>query len=340
MVESSSCPLVTVILPTFNRAAFLDEAFASIAGQSFQDWELVVVDDGSTDRTRAMVEAFALRQPGRVRYVYQANGGAYSARNRGLDHASGRYVAFFDSDDLWLPHHLEHCVAALEQEPKVDWVFGDCRLVNHADGSTISESAFVPDGRPRPFLSLKVRKAGDLRVIEDPEVLECQITHGLYCGLQNSVIRRQLFEGRRFNDRSKVVDDEFFVIRVLSQRATFAYFLAPHVIYRVHDDNSSGSAEGKNASRHLAIFKETTDGLEALLGEAGLTAREKRAVWRRLGHEYFWNVGYVGLWQGGRRQEALVMFKKGLSCWPWQFSAWKTYMAAMVKVRAGLGPHS
>jgi glycosyltransferase involved in cell wall biosynthesis len=329
----SSSPLVTVILPTFNRRAFLEEAFASIVAQSFQGWDLVVVDDGSTDGTRALVEAFARSQPGRVRYVYQPNGGAYSARNRGLDHATGRYIAFFDSDDLWLPHHLERSVRALEAHADVDWVFGACRLVNHVDGRTIGESTFHPDGRPRPFLDLRTRRDGDLRIIDDRRALECQLTYGLYCGLQNSVIRRTVFQDRRFNERSKVVDDELFVIRVLSAGATLAYFDDPHVVYRVHDDNSSGSASGMSAARHLAIFQETTEGLEQLRSDLTLTARERRAFARRLGREYFWHVGYLGLWQAGREREALAMFRRGLTVWPWQIAGWKTYLGALFKVR-------
>src|SRR5215510_9484689 len=97
--------LVSIILPTFNRAQFLREAFASIGAQSFRNWELIVVDDGSTDDTKDVVEEWKQGVTQAVTYVKQANKGAYGARNTGLDHASGEYVAFFDSDDLWLPHH-------------------------------------------------------------------------------------------------------------------------------------------------------------------------------------------------------------------------------------------
>ena len=332
---TSPRPLVTVVLPTFNRARFLDDAFASIAAQTFPDWELVVVDDGSTDDTRLLVEAFSSRHPGRVHYVFQPNGGAYSARNRGLEHATGEYVAFFDSDDLWLSHHLERCVSALDAHADLDWVFAACTPVDYATGKTVDESTFYPGGRPRPFLSLVTRSSGDLRIIEDGSVLECQVTYGLYCGLQNSVIRRRVFEGRRFNERSKVVDDELFVIRVLAEGVRFGYFLDSHVLYRMHDDNSSGSSGGMSASRHLAIFRETTEGLEQLLATLQLTRPQRRAFARRLGREYFWHVGYLGLWQGGRRAEAMQAFRRGLALWPWQPSAWKTYVLA--RLRMGLG---
>jgi glycosyltransferase involved in cell wall biosynthesis len=321
---------VSVILPTYNRAQFLPAAFESIRNQTFTQWELVIVDDGSTDDTPEVVRSFEMSQP--VQYVRQENRGAYAARNRGLDIATGKYVAFFDSDDLWMPHHLERCVQALEAHDDVDWVFGACRQVDFASGNTIDPNTFHVNGRPRPFLSLATRVEGDLQVIVDPGALECQLLHGLYCGLQNSVMKRQLFDRRRFDDRSRVVDDEMFVIRVLAAGARFAYFPDPHVIYRVHTENSSASATGLSLAKHIEIYTELASGLEQLLNETAFSARERRAVLKRLSREYFWHLGYVGFWQAGRRLEALDMYKRGLAAWPWHPGAWKTYLLARLRV--------
>ena len=127
-------PRVTVVLPTFNRAAFLPEAFDSIARQTFKDWELVVVDDGSTDQTRAAVAEFAESHSQPVHYVFQANSGPSAARNRGVARAVAPYVAFFDSDDLWRPDYLAAGVAALDANADVDWVYGPCTIVEIGSG--------------------------------------------------------------------------------------------------------------------------------------------------------------------------------------------------------------
>jgi glycosyltransferase involved in cell wall biosynthesis len=332
LADPPRAPLVTVILPTYNRATFLPKAFESLLAQSFSDWDVIVVDDGSTDRTREIVEQFSTAYPGRVRYVFQDNHGAYSARNRGLLEAGGQYIAFFDSDDLWLPHHLERCVSAFQRHPEIDWVFGACRQVEQSTGRTIEPSTFYVGGKARPFLHLKTEYSDGLRIIRDPNVVECQILHGLYCGLQNSVIKRQLFDGRRFDEQSRVVDDEMFVIRVLAAGARFAYFLEPHVIYQVHDANSSGSAAGASTDKTIAIFQEMVAALEQLATEVSLSEREHRALMKRLGYEYFWHLGYGGYWQAGRRREALDSFRLGLSAWPWGLNHWKTYLLARVRV--------
>ena len=320
-----------MILPTYNRARFLESALESVLSQTFTDWDLVIVDDGSTDGSRETVGKVG-DLDGRLRYVYQENAGAYAARNRGLEEATGRYVAFFDSDDVWLPHHLERCVEALDRHAEVDWVFGACRMIDYATGRTLEPSTFHVAGRPRPFLSLAVERDGLLHIIADRQVLECQILHGLYCGLQNSVMRRRLFDGRRFNPRSRVVDDEMFVIRVLAEGARFAYLIEPHVIYHVHDDNSSGSATTDGSAKRIAIFREMTTELEQLLAELPLNPRERRALRSRMGREYFWHLGYGAYWQAGRRREALDAFRRGLKAWPWEAASWKTYLVARLKV--------
>lgn len=93
----------SVIIPTFNRAAQLCIPIDSILRQSFSDWELILVDDGSTDNTKQVVAGY--NDP-RIKYVYQQNRERSAARNNGIAHASGQYICFLDSDDYYLPEHL------------------------------------------------------------------------------------------------------------------------------------------------------------------------------------------------------------------------------------------
>ncbi len=96
-------PTVSVVIPTYNRKALLLEALQSVLAQTYRDYEVIVVDDGSTDHTREALEPLLPR----IRYIAKPNGGEASARNRGIQEAQGDYVAFLDSDDLWEPAFLE-----------------------------------------------------------------------------------------------------------------------------------------------------------------------------------------------------------------------------------------
>jgi len=107
-------PTVSVIIPTYNRAGFLAEAIESVLSQSYQDFELIIIDDGSEDQTREVVRSFG----DGIVYHFQPNAGISSARNRGLECARGTYIAFLDSDDLWKRHKLRIQMEFFEEHPE------------------------------------------------------------------------------------------------------------------------------------------------------------------------------------------------------------------------------
>jgi hypothetical protein len=112
-------PQISVIIPTYNRADMLGDAIASVLAQTYADWELIVVDDGSIDDTEAVVARYS--DP-RIRYIYQENRKLPGARNTGIRASTGEYVAFLDSDDLFLPEKLSVQAAAMENRPDIGLV--------------------------------------------------------------------------------------------------------------------------------------------------------------------------------------------------------------------------
>jgi len=126
---------VSVILPTFDRERFVLEAVASVRAQTFPDWELIVVDDGSTDSTPQRIAAIA--DP-RVRLIRRdrCSGGAAVPRNEGLRVATGEWVAFLDSDDLWAPAKLELQIAALARSG-ADWCYSGLNVIDESGRSRI-----------------------------------------------------------------------------------------------------------------------------------------------------------------------------------------------------------
>jgi glycosyltransferase involved in cell wall biosynthesis len=187
---------VSVIIPTFNREAFVVKAVGSVLKQIFKDYELIVVDDGSTDATRAALQPFAQR----IKYVYQENSGVSAARNAGVRLAMGEWLAFLDSDDEWSDRYLAEQMQAADQNPDVSMQVADCLFLGlNGEQRTYFEMngaaaefkeanylrpqnpfAFLIRHQPWPFVAATIRreailKAGifdaSLKISEDMDLM-------------------------------------------------------------------------------------------------------------------------------------------------------------------------
>lgn len=114
-------PTVSVIIPTYNRALYLCEAIDSVINQTYNDVEIIVIDDGSTDDTQQRLKQYK----DAIKYIYQSNSGSAIARNRGILSSTGKYIAFLDSDDLWYPTKLEKQVRILDKNEDIGFVYCD-----------------------------------------------------------------------------------------------------------------------------------------------------------------------------------------------------------------------
>jgi glycosyltransferase involved in cell wall biosynthesis len=159
-------PTISIIMPTYNRADTLPRALASVLAQTFQDWELLVIDDGSTDDTQSLFT----NVDSRIRYIQQQNGGCYVARNHGLRLSRGSLITFLDSDDEWLPHYLSLVTGFFAESPDDHFVmtefladYGNHRMVREdqaligkswvAMAQKIGSSALkLPDGETDDYL--------------------------------------------------------------------------------------------------------------------------------------------------------------------------------------------
>jgi glycosyltransferase involved in cell wall biosynthesis len=122
-------PLFSVIIPTYNRALKVIRAIESVLSQTFTDFDIWVIDDGSTDQTGQQLEPYL----NRIHYLFQKNGGAANARNLGIQQSSGKYVAFLDSDDRWYPQKLASIAAAICTQPETGLFYSQCDVANGAD---------------------------------------------------------------------------------------------------------------------------------------------------------------------------------------------------------------
>lgn len=143
MDMNNTTPLVSVIMPAYNAALFIEEAIASVQAQTVADWELLVIDDCSSDNTCKIVEEISAKDSRVKLLINEKNMGAAGSRNRGLDIFRGKYVALLDSDDYWYPQMLEKMIARAE-ETKADIIYCSYELVDE-QGVKVCNDFLVPD---------------------------------------------------------------------------------------------------------------------------------------------------------------------------------------------------
>jgi glycosyltransferase involved in cell wall biosynthesis len=212
-------PKVSIVLPAYNGMAYLPTAYQSALMQTFTDYEILIVNDGSSDRIEDWVAE--ITEP-RVRYISQKNQGAAAARNTGIYNARGNYVAFLDADDIWEPTKLEKQVSLLEKNPEVGLVDTWITLIDR-------------DGNSKGWIHASSAE-GQIwsEIIQEPTII---------CG-SSPMIRRECFENVGVFDPSlRYAGDWDLWIRIAS-RYSFAVVKEPLVRYRLHPQNTSKNCRG------------------------------------------------------------------------------------------------
>lgn len=239
-------PRVSVITPAYNAARFLAETINSVRNQTVTDWELLVVDDGSTDGTVAIVERYAARD-GRIRLLKQANLGPSSARNRAMRAARGAFFTFLDSDDQWLPGFLEHQLGVFAQHPETALVTGTAYYL----GGPLSGRTRRRPADGYPVLTLE-------HIIENDSAVFIM-----------TVFRRQVFDEIGGLDDSQWTSEDYdFWIRAALAGFVFRVTTRPLALYRRHAGSLS-----TDSARMLRGILHTYDKTRAAC-PAGSPARE------------------------------------------------------------------
>ena len=205
-------PAVSVIIPTYNRGSLVTAAIESALAQTFTDFELIVVDDGSTDDTAIRLQPYM----DRVRYIHQPNSGASAAQNAGLHSAVGEWVAVLASDDAWHPKKLQMQLEAIEALGKqFGACFTDCRFTgNQSTRATAFEEAGI-------------KKEGRFGPLNDPLQYVWEDAYGLY--VQSMLVLRSLvIDVGGFDETLKYSEDRDLIFK-LSLRTKFCYVAAPLV---------------------------------------------------------------------------------------------------------------
>lgn len=225
-------PLISVVIPAYNAEAFIDEALESIFAQDYPSFEVIVVNDGSTDATGQRVYVHG----DNVRYFEQPNSGGFpgSPRNLGLRHSRGEFICFLDADDVMLPGRLRLQADFLRRHPAVGILFGDYQ--NFAASGLIGESHFQTCSR------LQQRLDGGLSVVLPPLDATALLLRENVGIPSSMMMRREALEvAPGFSTEFRVGEDFHFYYRILRR---FSLGLIDQVVSwrRIHDNNITGDS--------------------------------------------------------------------------------------------------
>lgn len=267
-------PLVSVIIPTFNRREWVVRAVDSVLAQTFTDIEVIVVDDGSSDGTGDLVrQRFGSDQ--RVHYLRQANAERAVARNTGICAARGKYVAFLDSDDQWLPHKLARQVPLLESHPDLAFVFSGFAWIDEADERIKEVLSECRDGKTQ----------GD--------IFEELLISNVVGSLTVVARRSALDEAGMFNTDRRLIPfaEDWELWLRLAYRRQVGYVAEPLALHRVHGGNT---AEVVNASTYKVMVRKIL----------GYVKVGDRACVKSRAERYHWGLIDDALWKHDRKTAA------------------------------------
>jgi glycosyltransferase involved in cell wall biosynthesis len=270
MFPTDRTPRVSVVVPFLNAGRFLPEAVDSVFAQTYQDWELLLVDDGSSDRSTELARHYAARVPARVHYLEHPgheNRGSSASRNLGISHARGAYIAFLDSDDVWAPTKLEQQVPILDTHPEVDLVYGTT-LVWYSWSETPQEGThdYVPDmGMPVD------------QVIPAPLLVTRMLRREAQCPpMSNVFVRRAAILGAGlFEERFRGMHDDQAFLAKLGLRSRV--FVSGHCWHKYRKHADSCLAQATAGGHRRAARERYLKWLRAYLAEQG---RRDSEVWK------------------------------------------------------------
>lgn len=302
-MPANSLPLVSVIIPAYNAAAFLAETLDSVLAQTYENVETIVVDDGSTDTTPQLLDSYR----NRITVLRQANAGQAAARNCGARAAKGELLAFLDNDDLWDADKIARQLQLLSRFPDALAVYCDHRTIDD-EGTLLAASAAL--AHPRP--------SGD--ILRALLLGPCIITPGLV------LLRRQAFDESSGFDESELMrgHDDYLLWLHLATRGSFIYSPDTLVSYRRH---SLQGTRQQNYEFHMSHAK-----LHALLSICDIVRSSGNQDVKRLFEWVLMESNISAVWalrQTGKHADARKIAVSALAQNPTSARMWLTLAAAL-----------
>lgn len=235
--SSTSKPLVSIIMPVYNGADYIGQAIESVLAQEYPNFELVIIDDGSTDNTKEVILRY---NDERIRYLYQENKGVSSARNLAINKAKGQYIMPLDADDMMTPDFIAKHLAEFEKHPDVDLVYCDVLLID-GNGNQI-RIMNKPEYQDRRYLIRDLLRAGH-------PVVPFRLG-----------IRRSVFDKIGFYDEDLLIGEDYDMMRRFVKAGLKAHHLSePLHLRRMYADSLSRNCSAQKAKSHFEVIKRFID---------------------------------------------------------------------------------
>lgn len=274
-------PFFSIIIPAYNRAHLLPETISSLQKQTFENWECIVVDDGSTDSTAEVINQLSEKDK-RIRYIFQKNAERSAARNNGAKNAQGNYLLFLDSDDSYTPEHLHVLSEFIDKHDQpVGMIFTNvCYLMDH--GIEKPSIPFMKEGHEFEYVLLQ------------------PITPSRVC------IHKDVFSSFKFDEEIVIVED---LVLWVSIAATFPVYQLPiyTVLYRIHGENSVDLSKDSYSSRLHGLKK-----LFSNSAYAEISKKIPRKIKKHLLAECYFNIARHLEFVGRYGKMSYMLFKSFL----------------------------
>jgi glycosyltransferase involved in cell wall biosynthesis len=276
-------PKVSVIIPAYNVEKYICETLDSVLGQTYSDYDVIVVDDGSTDQTASILKQYITKYPKKIRLIQKENAGPAKARNVGIRASNGEYIAFIDADDLWLPEKLENQVGYFEkQTEQVGMVYTNAKKFDQQGIWTL----------PKRYRKEKVEGWIYKDLLKDNMIPN-----------QSVMVRRSCFDEVGFFEESlDIIEDHDMWIRI-AKKYEIAFLEETLSLYREHSQGRSKATE-KTMNRKIGVMEKH---LRIASGNIEIEDIIKRVFSQRL-----YELGYYYL-KEGRMLAARQMFDRSLA---------------------------
>ena len=272
----------SIIIPTYNYAHFLSRAIDSCISQEGEDWEIIVVDDGSTDNTKDILEPYIVRRAHPIRYIIQNNLGPSAARNTGIRYANGNYLLFLDADDALLPYSLLKFRNSLSCHNNIDFLFGGYITIDNDNNKKKHFAKRLSNDRSVNFSRFLRKKMGDIAT-------------------GTALFHKKIFDTLRFPENIRNNEDIVLIAQVFALYRC-ASFPDPVLIVHRHEDSLRHNIESIRSAGVAAV--------DCLFDPKILPENMMR-----LRQEFISRIflsRFRSLYLGGRDDEAIYMYRQAI----------------------------